>query len=167
MITPEYCVEMARYNQWQNNSLRDHVKAMSDAELRADRGAFFGSIFATLNHVLWADLLWLNRLDPAIALPEATASHLELTSTPALWSAQRFRVDGVIREWVRGLKAIDLTGDVVWFSKIYQKEFHHPRTMCIAHMFNHQTHHRGQVHAMLTAAGRDTIDTDLILLPEA
>ena len=166
MITPEYCVTMAAYNQWQNNSLRDHVKAMDEAELRQDRGAFFGSILATLNHILWADLLWLNRLDASQPTPDADRDHTEATANGEEWSAERFRVDGAIREWARGLKAIDLTGTVTWYSYTYQKEFHHPRSLCITHMFNHQTHHRGQVHAMLTAAGRTTMDTDLIFLPE-
>lgn len=161
MITAEYCRTMARYNQWQNNSLRDHVKAMDEDALRADRGAFFGSIFETLVHVLWADLLWLNRLDATIAVREADVA------TPAEWLAERFRVDGVIREWARGLKTVDLTSDVVWTSKIYGKTFTHPRQLCIAHMFNHQTHHRGQIHAMLTAAGCTTIDSDLIFMTEA
>lgn len=166
MITPDYCVTMARYNTWQNNALRDHVKTMSEDQLREDRGAFFGSIFGTLNHVLWADRLWLSRLDPSIDAPDSNTNHLDATANPVEWSAERFRVDGVIREWARRLKAIDLTGDIVWFSKFYQTEFHHPKTLCVTHMFNHQTHHRGQIHAMMTAAGRKTIDTDLIFMPE-
>lgn len=166
MITPQYCVTMARYNHWQNNALRDLVKQMSEEDLRADRGAFFGSIFGTLNHLLWGDHLWLNRLDPSIEPPDLTVSHLETTKNPVEWSAARFRLDGLIREWARKLKTIDLTGDVVWYSNFYQKEFHHPKTLCVTHMFNHQTHHRGQIHAMLTAAGHTTIDTDLIFMPE-
>ncbi len=167
MITPDYCVTMARYNQWQNNALRDQVKVMSDADLRQDHGAFFGSIFGTMNHILWGDLLWLHRLDPSIKAPNLEVSHLEATKTPTEWAAERSRVDGIIREWARRLKSIDLTGDIIWFSKFYQKEFHHPKTLCITHMFNHQTHHRGQIHAMLTAAGKKTIDTDLIFMPES
>lgn len=166
MISPEYCVTMARYNTWQNNSLRSHVKVMDEVDLRADRGAFFGSIFNTLNHILWGDRLWLNRLDPSISAPDPDKTHLEITANPTAWSAERFRVDGVIREWARGLKAIDLTGDIVWYSRFYRKEFTHPKTLCVTHMFNHQTHHRGQIHAMLTAAGQKTIDTDLIFMPE-
>ncbi|NCT11917.1 MAG: damage-inducible protein DinB, partial [Rhodobacterales bacterium] len=53
---------MARYNAWQNTGLRRMVAAMDPAELSADRGAFFGSIMATLNHLLWADQVWLHRL---------------------------------------------------------------------------------------------------------
>lgn len=157
---------LARYNQWQNNALRDHVKAMSEDDLRVDRGAFFGSIFATLNHILWADLLWMNRIGASDEVPDLTKDHREATATPVEWAAERFRVDGVIREWARGVKAMDLTGDVVWFSGFYQKEFTHPKALCISHMFNHQTHHRGQIHAMLTAAGRETVDTDLIFMAQ-
>jgi uncharacterized damage-inducible protein DinB len=167
VITPDYCVTMARYNQWQNNELRDQVKVIRDADLRQDRGAFFGSIFGTMNHILWGDRLWLHRLDPSIEAPNLEVSHLEATKTPTEWAAERFRVDGIIREWARRLKSIDLTSDIGWFSKFYQKEFHHLKTLCITHMFNYQTHHRGQIHAMLTAAGQKTIDTDLIFMPES
>ena len=167
MITPDYCVTMARYNQWQNNALRDQVKVIRDADLRQDRGAFFGSIFGTMNHILWGDRLWLHRLDPSIEAPNLEVSHLEATKTPTEWAAELFRVYGIIREWARRLKSIDLTSDIGWFSKFYQKEFHHLKTLCITHMFNYQTHHRGQIHAMLTAAGQKTIDTDLIFMPES
>jgi len=62
LVTPEYCRLMARYNAWQNTGLRRMVAAMDPAELSADRGAFFGSIMATLNHLLWADQVGLHRL---------------------------------------------------------------------------------------------------------
>ena len=84
MISPDYCLEMARYNQWQNNGLRKIVKAMSDEDLRADRGAFFGSILRTLNHVMWGDILWLARFDPDAQLPElADKGGVEQTATAA------------------------------------------------------------------------------------
>ena len=63
MITPEYCLLMARYNRWQNAELTKSLEVLSDAELRAERGAFFGSIFKTVNHLLWGDTLWISRFD--------------------------------------------------------------------------------------------------------
>lgn len=57
MITRQYCVTMARYTAWQNRQSRAIVQAMPEAVIRAERGAFFGSILGTLNHVLWGDML--------------------------------------------------------------------------------------------------------------
>ena len=63
IATPEYCRMMARYNAWQNGGLRRLVGDMPQDALDLDRGAWFGSIRATLNHILWGDLLWMARFD--------------------------------------------------------------------------------------------------------
>ncbi len=167
MITPEYCRTMARYNLWQNNGLRRVVEAMRDADLRADRGAFFGSILDTLNHLLWADRIWMSRFARHAKPPGGIKDSVTLTPTVAVWGAERFRTDGAIRLWADSLKSIDLTGNLSWFSGALGRDVTKPRSLCIAHMFNHQTHHRGQIHAMLTAAGQTPADTDLFLLPES
>lgn len=155
---------MARYNAWQNSEIRKLVEAMPEAELTEDRGAFFGSIFATLNHILWADVFWLYRLGVGEKPDFAGSKHTEATPTIHVWGAERFKVDGRINEWTRLLKAVDLTGDVEWTSVLKDQKMSTPRAQCIMHMFNHQTHHRGQVHAMLTASGQKTTDTDLVFL---
>jgi len=59
-----------------------------------------------------------------------------------------------------------LQGELTWRSQIYDKDFHTPVWQCVTHMFNHQTHHRGQVHAMLTQAGLEAPVTDLLFMPE-
>ena len=166
MITPEYCRMMAQYNQWQNNGLRDLVQSMGEDDLRLDRGAFFGSIFATLNHILWADMLWLHRLGAGDPPPVPASENLEMTPNKAEWDRQRFMMDGRLREWARGLTAVDLTGDLTWHSALKDADMVTPRAVCVAHLFNHQTHHRGQVHAMMTAAGQKTIDTDIPFMAE-
>lgn len=61
MMLPNYVGLMARYNTWQNGSLFEAANTLSDAARRADRGAFFGSTHATLNHLLWADRTWMSR----------------------------------------------------------------------------------------------------------
>ncbi len=63
MIDRDYCIAMAHYNAWQNTQLTDSLDGVGDAVLRQDRGAFFGSILGTLNHVLWGDTLWMSRFD--------------------------------------------------------------------------------------------------------
>lgn len=155
---------MARYNAWQNKWLRGIVEPMSEEELTRDRGAFFGSIFGTLNHILWADMFWFYRLGLSEKPDVEAKDHKETTPTIAVWGAERFKMDGQINEWARKVKAIDLTGDVVWRSSMKNKDMVNSRAACIMHMFNHQTHHRGQVHAMLTAAGQKTDDTDLLFM---
>jgi uncharacterized damage-inducible protein DinB len=167
VISPEYCVKLAQYNHWQNNGLRELVKVMPDTDLRADRGAFFESILGTLNHILVADYLWMKRIDDATEVPEiAAGDSTAQTANVAEWSSERLRLDCVILDWARSLTPIDLSGEILWHSYTYDKDFNHDRALCVTHFFNHQTHHRGQVHAMMTAAGQSLIDTDLILMPE-
>lgn len=166
MITPDYCRTMARYNAWQNTALREIIPQMSRAELERDRGAFFGSIRNTLNHLLWGDTIWISRFDGGAGPAVAAADHLEMTPTPAVWAADRFRLDARIRLWAESLSAIDLVGDLTWYSGMKGREMSKPVALCVMQLFNHQTHHRGQVHAMLTAAGQTLPDTDLPLMPE-
>jgi len=166
MITPAYCVMMARYNTWQNGCIRRAMAQLSEAELKAERGAFFGSILGTANHLIWGDRMWMSRFSdvekPAVTIRESR----DLTPTSAAWEAERFRLDGRIELWAEGLHAIDVTGNLTWFSGAVGREVSKPIGLCIVHMFNHQTHHRGQIHAMLTAAGAKTEDTDLFIMPD-
>lgn len=157
---------MARYNAWQNDGLREMVGGMSNDALYEDRGAFFGSIMATLNHLLWGDTLWISRFDGGEGPQVDTKDHKEITPTPAAWAAERFRMDARITLWAQSVSAIDLVGDLTWYSGLLKRELSKPRSLCVMQLFNHQTHHRGQVHAMLTAAGMKPNDTDLPLMPE-
>lgn len=166
IVTPDYCRMMARYNAWQNEGLRRMLAGMPDAELRAARGAFFGSIMATVNHILWADRVWLARLSGGAAPEGGTAESVAFTPTAAVWGAERFRTDGALTLWAERLDAVELVGDLVWQSALTGREARRPVAMCVVHMFNHQTHHRGQVHAMLTAAGMSPGPTDLFLMPD-
>jgi uncharacterized damage-inducible protein DinB len=164
MIDRAYCQMMARYNAWQNTQLGDALKDQPLGELTKDRGAFFGSILGTLNHLLWGDLMWMSRLDggepPEAGIADSTARH----PTLAAWSAERFRVDARIRHWAETIDNIDLKGDLSWYSGAAGRQMTKPMEACVVHMFNHQTHHRGQVHAMLTAAGLTAPVSDLIFM---
>ncbi|WP_239495855.1 DinB family protein [Yoonia maritima] len=166
MITPEYCRTMAAYNKWQNDGLREIVKNMAPQALEQDRGAFFGSIFATLNHLLWGDTLWMSRFDGGPAPDQTIRDSTRFMPTGATWAAERFRMDGRITHWAEHLHAVDLTGTLRWYSGSLQRDFEKPVSLCVTQLFNHQTHHRGQVHAMLTAAGEKPNDTDLPFMPE-
>lgn len=166
MITPAYCRMMARYNTWQNKGLRSIVEAMSDADLRRDHKAYFGSVLETLNHLLWGDMVWMARFDggpgPDLTLGESR----EMTPTGPSWAAERFRLDGRITLWADRLRALDLTGDLTWTSTTTGQQMSKALATCVVHFFNHQTHHRGQIHAMLTASGITPVVTDLVFMPD-
>ena len=165
MISAEFCRLMARYNAWQNANLIKAADTLTDAERRADRGAFFGSITATFNHLYWADALMLARLqgDPR---PERRIAHSLID--PAKWDTfktLRTQRDAEIAAWAMVLSDEDSQGSTIWFPGDGSQRMECPRAVCTASLFQHQIHHRGQVHAMLTAAGATPGVTDLILMP--
>ena len=166
LVTTEWVRMMARYNVWQNDCMGRAMEGLSLEALTEDRGAFFGSILATANHVIWGDLMWLSRLDggegPGVTGKEA----LQLTPTCAAWRAERYRVDGRITLWAKRLHNVDLAGTLSWYSGAAKRDMSMPMGVIVTQFFNHQTHHRGQIHAMLTAAGVKTEDTDVFLMPD-
>lgn len=168
MITPAYVTSMARYGAWQNSQLIGACAALPEAELRADRGAFFGSLFATMNHVLWADRSWMNRFAPdLVEAPDVPADqHGEITPDFTAWRRAREAMDTQIIAWAAGVTEARLAGELSWHSNLLQRDFAKPFGLCVVHFFNHQTHHRGQMHQMLSSLGADTAVSDLIFLPE-
>ena len=168
MIGPMHARTMARYNRWQNESLYSAADTLDDTERTADRGAFFGSIQGTLNHIYWGDRMWMSRFAGTAkpAAPNIPASVGECESWESL-KEQRAAFDAKIIAWADALTEADLAGDLSWFSGAAQHDVTKPLWSLVTHFFNHQTHHRGQVHAMLTAAGARPDDTDLFLLPES
>lgn len=165
MITPEYVQTMARYNQWQNESMYGAASKL-DAETRQkDQGAFFRSIHCTLSHVLWGDQIWMHRFaDTPMPAVDGIKASTEMVLSWDELCEQRVAFDEVILKWAQSLKDEDVTGELTWYSGAAGKEITKPLGFLITHMFNHQTHHRGQVHAMITACGEKTDDTDLFYL---
>jgi len=165
LVTPDWCRLLARYNAWQNEGLLSLVPTLPEEELRRDRGAFFGSILATLSHLLWADRVWLARLhgEPVTfgGIPESVA----LAPTLDLWVEERRRADQRLLTWAEGISMQALSRDFAWTGTGGGPPRSQPLGLVVSHMFNHQTHHRGQVHAMLTAAGVTPQPTDLIAMP--
>lgn len=166
MIGTEHVQLMAAYNRWQNKSIFDAADSLSDAERREDLGAFFGSIEATLNHILWADRLWMSRFAgwPAPNVPDIPSSTGEINGWADL-KTQRAALDARIIEWTQGLSAQDLSGDLSWYSGAMSRDITKPFWILLTHFFNHQTHHRGQAHAMLTSKGATPDDTDIPFMP--
>ena len=166
MIEISYAWRMARYNRWQNDNLYTVADGLSDGERRCDRGAFFGSIHGTLNHLLWADRMWMSRFSdwprPGCGIGESP------TLVPD-WSElkrERRAADARLIEWADGLDPDWIKADLTWFSGATGSNVTKPRWQLVMHLFNHQTHHRGQVHAMLTQAGGKPHETDLFIMPE-
>ena len=166
MITPEYVRTMARYNQWQNRNLYGAADTLDDMARRKDRGAFFGSIHNTLSHILWGDTLWMSRFDgwepPDAPIGDSGGS---ITDWSELKRA-REQADARFIDWGKRVQPEALEGDLAWYSGALKRDLVKPRAICVMQIFNHQTHHRGQVHAMLTAAGATPHDTDLPFTPE-
>lgn len=161
MITPQFAQAMARYNGELNRRIYGAALRLSDAQRRADQGAFWHSIHGTLSHLLWADRLWLSRFGvgekPVLALGDSAKMEDDFE---ALWR-QRQAVDAVLGDWADGLTQKDLAGELSWFSGAVGREVTKSRALIVMQIFNHQTHHRGQVHAMITRLGETTGDTDL------
>lgn len=165
MITPAYMQVMAAYNEWQNRSLYDAAADLSDAERRKDRGAFFRSIHGTLSHVLWGDRAWLCRFTDSPAPPVGIKDSPSLFEDWNILRAEREKTDAQILAWANAMTIAGIEGGLTYFSGAAQREISLPRWVLITHFFNHQTHHRGQAHAMLTAAGAKPEDTDIPFMP--
>jgi uncharacterized damage-inducible protein DinB len=164
MITPAYVRTMAEYNAEMNRRLYGAAVRLSDAERRLPRAAFWGSIHGTLTHILWGDQQWMSRFDnwpkPATPIKESA----RIIEDFAVLSAARETADTEISRWAGKVDDAWLAEDLTWFSAAANRQIRAPLRLLVTHFFNHQTHHRGQVHAMLTAAGQETGDTDLFLL---
>ncbi len=161
MITPEFVQTMAAYNAEMNRRLYEAAARLPDAERRRDRGAFWGSIHGTLNHILWADSTWMSRFDGwdklATGIKQSDALHQDFFAL----RDSRAEADRRISDWAGRVKPEWLQDELAWVSAVLGKEIRKSKVLLVTHFFNHQTHHRGQVHAMLTAAGEKTGDTDL------
>lgn len=161
MISPEYLSTMAQYNAEMNKRMYLAALKLSDTERRSDQGAFFKSIHSTLAHILWADQIWMARF----GLGEAPSTPIQESGTDTgrfedLWD-RRHRFDQDIVTWSRNVSPDDIAGELEWWSGSVQKHIKKSKALCLMQVFNHQTHHRGQVHALLTRAGQATGDTDL------
>ncbi len=162
MISIDHVGAMARYNKWMNDKIYASAAQLSDEERKRDRGAFFKSIHATLNHILWADQIWLHRLAGA---PKPAANSIGDSVAQfagfADMTRERRAFDQVILDWAAALDATTLAEDFSYYSAASGRQIVKPRWLLVTHMFNHQTHHRGQVHCLLTQCGLNPGDTDL------
>lgn len=156
----EHFRQLARYNAWANRLLYDAVAMLDDASYRADRGAFFKSLHGTLNHLLATDRVWLSRFAGSGTAPGRLDAILfdELASL----RAARGEEDARIVAYVDGLDDDALAGSVRYRRVSTPTVQEEPLAGLLAHWFNHQTHHRGQAHALLTGLGGPAPELDLL-----
>ena len=166
LVTPPFVRTMAAYNAEMNRRLYAAAGRIPDATRRQDRGAFWGSLHGTLCHLVWGDQMWMSRFD---GWPKPTVIQKQSATLIADFDEllrARFEADEKISAWAGRVTEGWLGDDMLWFSSSAQKELRSPRSFAVTHFFNHQTHHRGQAHAIITACGEQTGDTDLFLVVE-
>ena len=154
---------LARYNAWANARLYAHASSLSDEAYRRDVGAYFKSLHATLTHILVADRIWLHRLTGTGERPKAL--NAILFEDLASLRAARVAEDRRIADFVDGLAPDDIQRELT-FQSLKGAPHSQPIGEILAHVFNHQTHHRGQAHAILTQVGvaePDSLDLFMML----
>ena len=164
---------LATYNRWMNEKIYRAAASLAPEELARDRGAFFGSILGTLNHIVVGDTLWLRRfaqhprdytqIAPVLKLPQPPSLNAIVFAELPQLAARRSELDGWILEWIPGIIDEDLDLPLAYVNtkgQTQSRNFHG----LLTHFFNHQTHHRGQVTTLLSQAGIDVGVTDLLAL---
>jgi uncharacterized damage-inducible protein DinB len=164
---PESLNVLARYNGWVNDKLYGLAAKMTDEERRRDRGAFFKSIHGTFNHLLVADRIWLARfkaeaVPDGFMGPEIRSLDQELFRDFERLRRERERTDAELSAWVAKLSGEQLLASFAYKRRGQRHE--HPLWWAVAHVFNHQTHHRGQLTTLFTQSGVDPGATDLIAM---
>ncbi len=150
---------LAAYNRWANARLYDACAGLGDAARKRDRQAFFGSIHNTLNHILVGDRAWLDRVEGVDAGPVALDRVLfdDFEALRGGRTAGDDRLDRVLAD----MDEERIAGDLA-YRNVAGEPFRTPMRLVWTHLFNHQTHHRGQVHGMLSHAGVPPPELDLI-----
>src|ERR1700690_4032039 len=154
---------MAEYNRGMTGRVFAACAGIPDAQRKADRGAFFKSIHSTLNHLLWGDRAWLGRFtNHDYGLPKVG---IDLCSDFDDLRREREATDAALIEWSGRLDAQGLASELTWKSGIDGKTRTLPHWVVVTQLFNHQTHHRGQLTTLLYQLGIDIGETDLPWLP--
>lgn len=154
---------LARYNAWANSRLYAMAAGLSDELYRRDVGAYFKSLHGTLNHLLMTDRVWLRRLTGNGEHPDKPDAIL-FDSLPALRAA-RTADDARLLDFIDSRQHSDFD-QVVSYTSLKGAPQRQLLRVIVAHVFNHQTHHRGQAHAILTALGvAEPEPLDLLFMP--
>ncbi|NTS30007.1 damage-inducible protein DinB [Phyllobacterium sp. BT25] len=150
----------AAYNRWANERLYAVAAELDDEEYRRDMRAFFASMHGTLNHLLVTDRIWLFRFTGEGEAPKGLDAILFDTFEDL--RIARVKEDARIIDWVSSLDAAAIGGRFTYTTVSDMRTISQRLAPALAHLFNHQTHHRGQAHAILTALGKTAPSFDLI-----
>jgi uncharacterized damage-inducible protein DinB len=167
MLSAEWLSACARYNRWMNDKLYGLAATLSDEIRKRDAGAFFKSIHGTFNHLLLADRVWLARFQGVTVSDELMAPGIrsldqELYVDFDDLRRERALTDDELSTWVASLTDEGLARPLVFRRRGQKHEC--PLWWAVAHVFNHQTHHRGQITTLLSQQGRDSGVTDLFAM---
>ena len=163
MISVEYCQVLARYNRWMNERLYAVVGEFSSDERLRDRGAFFGSMHRTLNHILWGDRIWLARFRGRKYTESAFGA--DMYGDYAELTREREATDTEILDWTGQLTPAWLAETLEYRAASDGRLRHLAKWIAVAHLFQHATHHRGQLATLIKQAGKDPGVTDLPWMP--
>jgi uncharacterized damage-inducible protein DinB len=160
-----YFQMFAGYNAWANHRLHAACAMLDEADYKAERGAFFGSIHGALNHLIVTDRMWLARLRGEALAPHGLDA--VVFDDLATLRAARVHEDAALSSQVAALTDAQLAGPFRWTRVADGSAVTQPLWAALAHVFNHQTHHRGQVHGLLSQAGIDPPSLDLPVFQKA
>ena len=161
----EHVRMMTAYNAWANAQLYRASAHLDDAAFRADRGAFFKSVHGTLNHLLVTDRIWMQRFSGMGEAPDRLDAIL-FDSFPALRAAREAE-DQRIEDYIRSMGDDDLTRVIRYRRVSTLEQYEQSLPLALSHLFNHQTHDRGQIHALLTGLSGEAPSLDLLLFQRA
>jgi uncharacterized damage-inducible protein DinB len=159
----DFARAMAAYNEWMNEKLYRAAAALGDEERKRDVGAFFASLHGTLSHLYLGDEAWMQRLHGE-PVTMRSAREIRFTRFEDLWEGRR-QLDARIARWAGGLTEEFASTPYRFFSVTHQREHVLPGWAVVVHVFNHQTHHRGQATTILRQLGQDPGVTDLPWMP--
>lgn len=158
----EQMLTLARYHAWATQGLLEQVDALPEADYRRDAGLFFASVHGTLNHLLVVEAgVWFRRFahgeSPSVALDA------ELEGDRARLGQRLLAAAAAWGPWLAALDEARLAG-ALEYRTLRGSDVSLPFAATLAHVFNHGTHHRGQISAALTAMGRPCPELDLVAM---
>jgi len=162
-VTPIHVRMMAAYGAWMNGRMLDLCGKLTDAERKRDLGAFFKSIHGTFDHLVYGDVAWMGRFTGS-PMPTKRIGVVVHESWDGLAAARR-AMDGRMEDWARDVSEQWLAETMSYVSVNDGKTRILPRWVLVTHMFNHGTHHRGQLTTLMKQLGIDPGVTDLPWLP--
>nr|WP_207621433.1 DinB family protein [Chelativorans oligotrophicus] len=150
---------MANYNRWANRLLYDAAGELTAEEFARDVGVFFKSMMGTLNHILVADRIWMKRFTGSGDAPDRLNAIID-SALPSLRLAREAE-DERILSWLGTLDEAALSAYITYSTIVKPEPVSQRLAPALSHFFNHQTHHRGQAHSILSVLGHNPPSLDL------